>query len=749
VFDAIVASEDTTFWTNKGIDFKGIMRAAWNNFTGGEQQGASTITQQYARMTYDLGQNSSYMRKLNEAVLAWRLGNELDKKQILEYYLNVVPFGRQTIGIEAAARAYFNKTADKRADPKTQITVSEAMALVAMVKQPYPLPGEPGYDPTYSAEAKAQAIGRWGYVRDAMVTKTHTLTQADADKLTFPETFIKDDGNQKAGYGRTEPVGLVVNHVYDELMHTKGSPYFGWTAKAIDEAGLDIITTINKPAQDIAEKTINPNVDGSVMKGLNPKLQAAMVAVEPGTGRVLAYYGGQDGKGADYAGIFQDEKGEWGGFGAHSPGSSFKVYTLAAALKSGISLNSYWQWGPHDLPGREGTNQVRNASHCDIVPPVPPAKYQSEDYPCTLLNATTNSLNVPFYEVTMSVTPAKVLEMAKAAGIDWMWTDAHKRVHLPDENMADMQGNFDTILGIGQYAVTVVDHANGMATMAAGGLRATAHFVQSVKQAGKVTFSEKLPTNTQKIFSATVSNDLDYALSTVGGAKTLAGQMSGWGVAAKTGSWQLGNSNSDNAHVWTAGFTKKIGVAVWVGSGAPEEFALKKADNKTTMWGADQPMQIFQRFTKEATAALGWKSAGMKFGPQSNSGDMNPPGSVPSPTPTDNNCQGQDNCNPGGGPGGGQGGGPGGVQKPFLNGVGNPVVTQAGDLVLSLTGFNFIQGTTTASVNGKSVTFTYVGPQSGKITISPAPKSAVTLKVTVSNGQGLDAQRSYDYVPGP
>ena len=90
VKEAIVASEDKTFWTNEGVDFKGVMRAAWNNFTGGQTQGASTITQQYARVAFDL-QGATYSRKLREAVLAWKIDDSSSKEKILEYYLNSVP----------------------------------------------------------------------------------------------------------------------------------------------------------------------------------------------------------------------------------------------------------------------------------------------------------------------------------------------------------------------------------------------------------------------------------------------------------------------------------------------------------------------------------------------------------------------------------------------------------------------------------------------------------------------------------
>src|SRR5262249_46646649 len=169
VLKTIVASEDQTFWTNDGVDFGSVVRAAWNNFTGGDVQGGSTITQQYARLAFDL-QGVTYQRKAREAVLAWKISDKLDKKTILASYLNAVPFGRQTYGIEAAAQAYFGKTAKRTAPPEQQITWAEAMVLVSMVKQPNPDPsdpvGHPGYDPTFSPEAKANSQSRWNYVKD-------------------------------------------------------------------------------------------------------------------------------------------------------------------------------------------------------------------------------------------------------------------------------------------------------------------------------------------------------------------------------------------------------------------------------------------------------------------------------------------------------------------------------------------------------------------------------------------------------
>jgi hypothetical protein len=165
VKQAIVAAEDRTFWTNAGIDLSGVLRAAWNNATGGPTQGASTITQQYARIAADLG-DMTYARKAREAVLAWKLDRAYSKEDILGFYLNTVSFGRGAYGIEAAAQTFFGKTAKRTAPADQQVTVAEAMLLACLVKQPEPDPVDPvafpGYDPARGGTAAANAMTRWG-----------------------------------------------------------------------------------------------------------------------------------------------------------------------------------------------------------------------------------------------------------------------------------------------------------------------------------------------------------------------------------------------------------------------------------------------------------------------------------------------------------------------------------------------------------------------------------------------------------
>lgn len=623
VLKAVVASEDQTFWTNDGVDLGGVIRAAWNNFTGGDTQGASTITQQYARLAFELD-GVTYQRKAREAALAWKMSRSMRKEDILGSYLNSVPFGRQTYGIQAAAQAFFGKSARRSAPPEQQLTWSEAMVLVAMVKQPYPNPddpqGQPGYDPTVSPEAEANARQRFDYIK-AQLVAMGSLTQADVDAFAFPIESVKPyvvEGN-----GLETPAGMVVNHALSELSHTSGSPFFGakdW--KFIRDGGYQIHTTINHGAQQAAEAAADETFDGSPMVGQPANLQAALVAVQPGTGRVLAYFGGHDGKGADYAGFYFDENGDATGVGRHPPGSSFKVYTLAAALKANFSLKSYWDWNPHDMQGRTGANKIQNASTCGTLK-------AGDKTPCSLLQSTISSLNVPYYQVTLSVGPAKVLEMARDAGIDSMWTDDLERRdlrHVTDMG-TEVPANFDTILGIGQYGITVEDHANGMATMAAGGLRADAHFVAKVTKGDAVIYSEKLPTGDQgRIMSPQNINDLTYAMSQVGSAKV---NNLGWDTAGKTGTWELAGNSTENAHAWMVGFSRRIGAAVWVGNKADEQ-AIRDKGN-TIIYGSGLPAQIWQSFMNRATINMNEPKVNTKFNNPNYAGNTMPPGAVAGP----------------------------------------------------------------------------------------------------------------------
>lgn len=631
VRQAIVAAEDQSFWTNDGIDLRGVLRAAWNNVTGGDTQGASTITQQYARVAAGL-KGVTYSRKFREAVIAWKLADQYSKEEILEFYLNTVPFGRGAYGIEAAAQAYLGKTANRHAPAYLQVTVAEAMVLVSMVKQPEPEPDDPdrlpGYDPTRGPVALENSKARWNYVKGAMVRMGY-LTQAQADAMSYPEGAVKpfDPATPQSGLDR--PTGLVVSHVLSELRQTE--PFRGKGHDYIDNGGFRIITTIEKEAQDVAESAadIRRTTAPAIVQGQPANWQAALVAVEPGTGRVVAYYGGSDGTGSDYAGWFYDADGDPRGFGAHLPGSSFKVYDLAEALRQGIPLSSVWDApAAKEFPASGRTAKtpaglVSNASTAECQPN------------CTLSESAIASLNVPFFDLTEKLGTANVIEMARKAGIDDMWANVAGspkpvRIDLRHKTGADVAANFSTEVGIGQYGITVTDHANGMATMAAGGKRAPAHFVKSVMKGGDQLYTENL-TQTDIGLSADNIAELNATLTKVAAAKL----SNEWDAAGKTGTWQAGTSTTHNAHTWMVGYTRALAAAVWVGT--VDGKALVTKTGSTDVYGANYPGPIWRQFMERATLAMRLDPAWRKFDRPKVVEPVKGPSSPARPVPTNAN----------------------------------------------------------------------------------------------------------------
>jgi len=643
VKQSIVAAEDQTFWTNEGVDFGSVLRAAKNNVTGGQTQGASTITQQYARIAADL-QGVTYSRKLREAVMAWKLDDEYPKEQILEFYLNTVPFGRGAYGIEAAAQSFFGKTANRNAPPNAQVTVAEAMVLAAMVKQPEPDPndpeGHPGYDPTRNAVARENSVARWNYVRDGMVTLGY-LTREQADQLRYPDTVKKFDAGAHQS-GLDLPTGLVVSHVLSELRQTDA--FRDKPADYIRNGGFRIITTIDKRVQEAAEAAadIRRPTAPEVVRGQPKNWQAALVAIEPGTGRVLGYYGGSNGAGADYAGWYYDEAGKPAGFGQHPPGSSFKVYDLAEALRQKISVKSRWDSpATKEFPdsGRtkgSAAGPIRNVSSAECQPD------------CTLWEATVASLNVTFFGLTEELGPANVIDMATRAGIDSMWANVKGqphpvRVELRGKPGEEVARHFSTEVGIGQYGVTVLDHANGMATFAAGGKRADAHFVRSVTRDGEEVYAEQLAQADIGLDQERI-NQLNWTLSKVEAAKL----DNGWDSAGKTGTWQLGNSTNQNAHTWMVGYTRALAAAVWLGT--TDGKALRTRNGSTEVFGSSYPGPIWRQFMATATAALKLDKEKFRFGEPKFPDEAPSPGTngttAPPPSPTRSSQQPQPGPSP-------------------------------------------------------------------------------------------------------
>ncbi|MGH3995041.1 MAG: transglycosylase domain-containing protein, partial [Pseudonocardiaceae bacterium] len=294
---AVLAAEDRSFRSNPGFDIVGISRAAWNQLTGGTG-GGSTVTQQYVKVA--TGEDDySMIRKFREVVIAAKMTKQNSKDKILEDYLNMIYFGRGGYGIQAASQAYFGK--DVR-----DLTVSEAAVLAGAIQAPSK------WDP---AKNLPEAQFRWNFVLDGMVAEGW-LSKAERAAARYPVTVPPE---QVSG-SPTDDRAHIVKRVLDELEEQ------GISREQLALDGGRISTTIDPRTQDLARDAVLGELDGQP-----ENLHSALVAIDPHTGAVLAYYGGQDGIGFDLAG-----GPVW------NPGSSFKPFAMLAALQQDIGIDSIY-----------------------------------------------------------------------------------------------------------------------------------------------------------------------------------------------------------------------------------------------------------------------------------------------------------------------------------------------------------------------------------------------------------------------
>jgi membrane peptidoglycan carboxypeptidase len=543
----VLAAEDRGFYSEPGVSITGTLRAGLSDVTGGDVEGGSGITQQYVKNAY-LSDARTLTRKLKELAIAVKLTREYSKDQILGFYLNTVYFGRGAYGIEAGAQAFFGEDVSK-------LTVSQGAVLAALLRAPS------YYDPAVNP---GQAKARWRYVLDGMVA-THHLTQAQADAQTFPKVRAPRRGN---GLGISGPRALIVQRVIAELQA------HGISENEIYARGLRIQTTIDKPAQLDAEHAISQTFANLTPKQRN--IKNALVAVDPKTGAVLAYYGGPDGR--DYAG--RDDYYDYASLGFAAPGSSFKPYTLATALTQTLNGN----------PAKPLTISSRvNGSFCVTIQATKicndPSDRPYSSKSVTVANAMKYSLNTTFDQMAQLVGPANVAALAHAAGVS-KTIDGKATLQS-----ADGQTSFG--IGIGDYPVHPIDQAVGFATFANGGVSNAAYFVQKATASdGSVVYRHSA--DSRDAVAPAVANDVSLSLEPVAawsGVPLADGRES----AAKTGTEGIqGDAKGNNSDAWTVGYTPQVSAAVWVGSGNATSPIYDSAGQPE--YGRDLPGHAWQAF---------------------------------------------------------------------------------------------------------------------------------------------------------
>ena len=264
VGNAIVASENRSFYKDGGIDFKGIGRAIIHNITSKGRWGGSTITQQYAERYY-LGETKTYLGKLHEAILALKIAQTQDKNTVLCNYMNTIYLGRGAYGIQAAAKAYFGVEAK-------DLTLSQAAMLAGII--PAPSSWDPAIMPK-EANMRFKRVLR-------IMREDKYITDAEYKSAKMPQTINQTKQNVYSG-----PQGYLLNMVRSELTQSGA-----FTKEDLDTGGYRIVTTIDKAKQDLMFSVASPAMGG---RGIAPAgLQVGGMSVNPKDGSIISVYAGDD-----------------------------------------------------------------------------------------------------------------------------------------------------------------------------------------------------------------------------------------------------------------------------------------------------------------------------------------------------------------------------------------------------------------------------------------------------------------------
>ncbi|MFF1902522.1 transglycosylase domain-containing protein [Kitasatospora sp. NPDC058218] len=381
---AVVSAEDRSFYRNRGIDLKGMVRAGWNTLTGRGKQGGSTITQQYVK-NYYLTQDRTIERKGRELFIALKVDQQRSKNQILTGYLNSSYFGRGAYGIQSAAHAYYGVDV-------SGLTLPQGAYLAALLQAPS------AYDVKTATPAnRDKAVARWNYTLDGMV-QLGFLTTADRAAITFPDPIDPQPATGLSGQS-----GYLVGVADDYLV----------SAGIIDTAtlkagGWRITTTFDKPRQDAfvgaVQQELTEELDPRARPATDTDVRVAGASVEPATGRVVAVYGGPDYAKQPYNDVLRQD---------NQIGSTFKAFDLAAGLTSGRSSGD----------GRPITTETRydGTSERPVTggptPYAPPNEDDIDYGNITLRHAMVKSVNSVYAQEGVDAGLAHVRETAVRLGI--------------------------------------------------------------------------------------------------------------------------------------------------------------------------------------------------------------------------------------------------------------------------------------------------------------------------------------------
>ena len=519
VKEAFIANEDHNFYHHHGVDFGGIIRAAFADLRHQQFQGASTITQQLARSLF-LTSQVNISRKIQEALLAIEIERYYTKDEILERYLNLIYLGSNAYGVDAAAHTYFGRNA-------ISLTAGQAAMLAGLVAAPS------DYSPYIN---KALARERQRHVLDRMVESGY-LTQQQADAAYAQPLGLA--GERPAGLqGFREP--YFTTYVIAQLEHLFGR-------QATYEGGLQVYTTVDPRMEEVAQEAVDWGVNASESEGIGAH-QAALVAIRPSTGEILAMVGGT------HFSLKNQFNRAWE---AHrQPGSSFKAYVYTAAIDSGMPPTTIMDDTPVSYPMGDGSMWSPEDDDHSYMGAIP------------LRVALAQSRNIVAVKLLEQIGVDRVIQYAHRMGVS-----------------ATLEPNLS--LALGTSVISPLDQASGYATLANQGVHIDSSPFRLVEDSlGNPVLDNLFPQQTEVVSAGTA-----YVMTTM--LEDVINHGTGYpnAVIDRPAAGKTGTTTSFR-DAWFAGYTPDLVAAVWIGN-----------DDYTPMnesYGGNIPARIWARFMRAA-----------------------------------------------------------------------------------------------------------------------------------------------------
>ena len=525
--DATVAIEDYRFYNHFGLDIKGIIRSVFNNLIGkgvlGKKTsvGGSTITQQFIKNAV-LTSEKTYTRKIKEAILAVELEMKYSKNEILGFYLNLVPYGSNAYGIEAAAQTYFNKNAK-------DLTLAESALLAAVTQAPsYYSPYGSHFETTKARqEYVLQRMNELGYI-----TKEQ-MESAKNEKLIFASI--------QSGIKAPHFIMYIKEYLEDKY----GKDY-------IQEAGLKVYTTLDWDLQQIAEQAVK---NGAETNGKKYNAQnAALSAIDPRTGQILAMVGSKDYNAKSYPeGCTPGKNCLFEPYvnvttSPRQPGSSFKPFAYALAFQKGFAPDTMLfdlktEFNPNCLSS--ATQETDQYGLQCYHPKNYDGKFRG---PISMKNSLAQSLNIPSVKTLYLAGVNETINLAQDMGI---------------ETLKD-RSRFGLSLVLGGGEVKLLEETAAFGVFAAEGIRNPIKAILKIEN-NKGETIEEYKNEPKKILEPQITRLISDILSSEDARAPVFGYKSflyvnGIPAAAKTGTTQ------DYRDGWTVGYTPSIAVGVWTGN---------------------------------------------------------------------------------------------------------------------------------------------------------------------------------------